>query len=69
MTMEHWEKPAYKNWGAKRGALMGRALNLQHFRENLKLVPGGETGPVNDTARESAGSRDIRIAGGAAVSH
>ena len=93
MTMENWDKPEYKNWGAKWGALMAWILNQQYFRENLKLGPGGETGPVNDLvrstterpggttfyfindgperalelARESAGSRDIRIAGGANV--
>ena len=41
-------KPEYKNWGAKWGALMAWILNQQYFRENLKLGPGGETGPVND---------------------
>jgi dihydrofolate reductase len=53
MTIENWEKPEYKNWGTKWGALMGWALNLQYFRENLKLEPGGETGPVNDMARNT----------------
>lgn len=53
MTIENWEKPEYKNWGAKWGALMGWALNLQYFRENLNLGPGGETGPVNDMARNT----------------
>ena len=53
MTIENWEKPEYKNWGTKWGALMGWALNLQYFRENLKLGPGGETGPVNDMARNT----------------
>ncbi len=48
MTMEN---PGYKNWGAKWGALMGWLVNQQHFRENLGLGPGGETGPVNDLAR------------------
>jgi hypothetical protein len=48
MTMENWDKPEYKNWGAKWGALMAWALNQQYIRENLKLGPGGETGPVND---------------------
>lgn len=54
MTIENWEKPEYKNWGTKWGALMGWALNLQYFRENLKLGPGGETGPVNDMARNTS---------------
>jgi len=50
MTMENWE---YKNWGAKWGALMAWILNQQYFRENLKLGPGGETGPVNDLVRST----------------
>ena len=49
MTMDNWDKPGYKNWGAKWGALMAWILNQQYFRENLKLGPGGETGPVNGT--------------------
>jgi dihydrofolate reductase len=53
MTMENWDKPEYKNWGAKWGALMGWVHNLQYFRENLKLGPGGETGPVNDLLRST----------------
>ena len=40
-------KPEYKNWGAKWGAMMA-FINQQYMRENLKLGPGGETGPVND---------------------
>src|ERR1700745_3796876 len=50
MTMEN---PGYKNWGAKWGALMAWILNQQYFRENLKLGPGGETGPVNDLLRST----------------
>ena len=53
MTMEHWDRPEYKNWGAKWGALMGWIINLRYFRENLKLGPGGETGPVNDMLRKT----------------
>jgi hypothetical protein len=45
MTMEN---PGYKNWGAKWSALMAWLLNQQYMRDNLKLGPGGETGPVND---------------------
>jgi len=41
-------KPEYKNWGAKWGQLMAWLINQQYMRENLKLGPGGETGPVND---------------------
>lgn len=50
MTMDNWE---YKNWGAKWSALMAWILNQQAFRENLKLGPGGETGPVNDLVRST----------------
>ncbi len=53
MTMEHWDKPEYKNWGAKWGALMRWIFNQQYFRENLKLGSGGETGPVNDMLRNT----------------
>ncbi len=54
MTLEHWESPEYKNWGAKWGALMAWILKQQYFRENLaKLGPGGETGPVNDLLRKT----------------
>lgn len=51
MTIEHWDKPAYKSWGTKWGALMAWILNQQYLRENLKFGPGGETGPVNDMVR------------------
>jgi dihydrofolate reductase len=50
MTMEN---PGYKNWGAKWGALMTWLLNQQYMRENLKLGPGGETGPINDLVRST----------------
>ena len=53
MSIEHWENPSYENWGAKWGALMSWIFNQQHFRENLKLGPGGETGPVNDLLRRT----------------
>lgn len=53
MTMENWDRPDYKNWGAKRGALMAWALNQQYLRERLGLGPGGETGPVNDLVRHT----------------
>jgi len=51
MTLEHWDDPGFENWGVKWGALMGWALNQQHFLESLKLGSGGETGPVNDMLR------------------
>ncbi len=63
MTMENWDKPEFKNWGAKWGALMGWALNLHYFRENLKLGPGGETGPVNDMARNTTERTGASIMG------
>ncbi len=53
MTLENWDTPDHKGWGAKWGALMGWIHNLQHFRENLKLGPGGQTGPVNDMFRHT----------------
>lgn len=53
MTMENWDNPEYKNWGAKWGALMRSIFNQQFFRDNLKLGPGGETGPVNDMLRKT----------------
>jgi dihydrofolate reductase len=54
MTLEHWDTPEYKNWGAKWGALMGWIMKLQYFRENLKFGPGGETGPINDMLRKTS---------------
>ena len=45
MTMD---RPEYKNWGAKWGALMSWLLKQRYMRECLKFGPGGETGPVND---------------------
>ena len=53
MTLEHWDTPDYKDWGAKWGALMSWILRTQYFREMLKFGPGGETGPVNDMARHT----------------
>ena len=53
MGLESWDRPEYMGWGAKWGALMGWIVNLQHFRENLKLGPGGETGAINDMFRNT----------------
>jgi dihydrofolate reductase len=53
MTLEHWSDPQYKNWGAKWGALMRWIISQQYFRDNLKMGPGGETGPVNDMLRKT----------------
>ncbi len=63
MTLEHWEKPEYKNWGAKWGALMGWIFNQQYFRENLALGQGGETGPVNDMLRNTMERSGANIMG------
>lgn len=54
MTLEHWQTPEYKNWGAKWGALMSWLLSTQYFRENLQFGTGGDTGPVNDLVRRTA---------------
>lgn len=51
MSLEHWNEPEYKDWAAKWGSLMGWIINQQYFRENLKIGPGGETGPVNDLVK------------------
>src|SRR4030042_591680 len=51
MTLEHGDSPEYKQWGAKGGELMGWVFNQEYFRANLKLGPGGDTGPVNDMIR------------------
>jgi dihydrofolate reductase len=54
MDIDHWDKPEFKHWGAKWGALMGWILSTQFFREHLGLGEGGETGPVNDMLRSTA---------------
>ncbi|MBL8092839.1 MAG: dihydrofolate reductase [Anaerolineales bacterium] len=53
MTLEHWDDPEYKGWAGKWGALMSWIIGQQYFRENLKLGPGGETGPVNDQLKHT----------------
>ena len=53
MNIENWERPEYKDWGAKWRTMMGWVLKQQYFRENLKFGPGGETGPVNDMLRNT----------------
>ena len=53
MTIENLDKPAYRDWGAKWGAMMSWILKLRYFRESHKLGPGGETGPVNDMLRNT----------------
>lgn len=51
MTLEHWETPTYKDWGARWGALMGWIMEQRYFREMLQFGPGGETGPENEMLR------------------
>lgn len=63
MTIEHWETPEYKNWGAKWGALMGWLMKTQYFREHLGFGPGGETGPVDDMARRTMERTGANIMG------
>jgi len=53
MTLEHWDSPEYKAWGAKWAALMGWIFHQQYFHELLKLGPGEETGPINDLLRHT----------------
>jgi len=53
MTLEHWDNPEYMDWGAKWRALMSWVFDQEFFRTNLKLGPGGETGPVNDMIRHT----------------
>ena len=53
MSIEHWDNPGYRDWGAKWGALMGWILKLQYFRERHKFGSGGETGLVNDMLRNT----------------
>jgi len=60
MTMSD---PGHMNWGAKWGALMAWLVNTQHFRENLKIGTGGETGPVNDLVRSTTERTGANIMG------
>lgn len=63
MTMENWDRPEVKDWGAKWGALMGWAMSQQFLRENLKFGPGGETGPINDMLRRTVERAGAHIMG------
>lgn len=63
MSIEHWDHPEYKNWGAKWGALMNWILKQQYFRENLQFGSGGETGPVNDMLRNTMERAGANIMG------
>jgi dihydrofolate reductase len=60
MTMD---KPEYKNWGAKWGAMMAWLLNQQYFRESLQFGTGGEIGPVNDMVRHTMERTGANIMG------
>jgi dihydrofolate reductase len=60
MTMQN---PTYKGWGAKWGAMMAWILNQEYMRANLKLGPGGETGPVNDLVRYTTERTGANIMG------
>ena len=63
MTLEHWEDPGYREWGAKWGALMGWILQLQYFRESHGFGSGGETGAVNDRLRRTTERIGVNIMG------
>ena len=63
MAIEHWDRPEYKNWGSKWGALMAWLLSQQYFRESLLFEPGGETGPVNDMVRHTMERTGANIMG------
>lgn len=63
MTLEHWDDPDFQQWGAKWGALTGWIFNQQFFRENLKLGPGGETGPVNELLKRTFERTGVSIMG------
>jgi dihydrofolate reductase len=43
--------------------MMGWIMRQQHFRENLKLGPGGETGPINDLLRSTTERSGASIRG------
>ncbi len=63
MNIENWDRPEYKDWGAKWRTLMSWVLKQQYFRENLKFGPGGETGPVNDMLRNTMERSGANILG------
>lgn len=63
MTIGNWDRPDFKEWGAKWGTMMSWVLQQQYFRENLKFGPGGETGPVNDMLRYTMERSGVNIMG------
>lgn len=56
-------KPEVKNWGEKWGAMMGWLTKQQAFRDNLKMGPGGETGPVKDMVQRTMERTGAHIMG------
>lgn len=63
MNIENWDRPEYKNWGAKWGTLMSWILKQEYFRTNHNFGPGGETGPVNDMLRNTMERTGANIMG------
>jgi dihydrofolate reductase len=53
MSLEHWETPEYKDWGAKWGSLMRWLISTNAFRDHRGLGAGGETGTVNDMVKKT----------------
>ncbi len=63
MTLEHWDNPGYKNWGANWGSMMAWIFNQQVFRDALRLGAGGETGPDNEMLKLTTGRIGANIMG------
>lgn len=63
MTMEHWEEPEYKDWGAKWGKLMNWMMIQKYFRTKLHFGEGGETGQVNEMVRHTMERTGANILG------
>jgi dihydrofolate reductase len=63
MSLEHWDNPEYKDWGAKWASLMEWILSQRYFHEMQKLGPGGVTGPVNDMLRATTERIGVNIMG------
>ena len=63
MTLEHWEDPSFKDWGAKWGSLMRWLIGLETFRSTHGFGPGGETGVVNDMMRATSARIGANIMG------
>lgn len=63
MSLQHWDTPEHKGWGAKWGALMAWLLSQQVMQGKLGFGPGGETGPVNDMVRDTFARAGAHIMG------